>query len=100
MAVVAAWELVSVGARVSRQVEEFSVAVGQVVAAGDPIAQIDAQDQQNTLWQGKASLTKLEAKIACRKATLERAELALARQKELSVQTEVVLLFRTGLRLR
>ena len=79
-------ELVSVGARVSGQVEELAVSLGQQVAAGDLIARIDAQDQQNTLLQARAALASIEAQIAGKQAALERAELALARQQGLGAQ--------------
>lgn len=79
-------ELVSVGARVSGQVETLAVALGQKVAAGDLIAEIDSQDQQNTVLQAEAELANIEAQIAAREATLRRAELVLARHQELADQ--------------
>lgn len=76
-------ELVSVGARVSGQVDTLAVTLGQTVRAGELIAQIDSQDQQNTVLQAEAALANIDAQIAAKEATLERAELTLARQKEL-----------------
>ncbi len=79
-------ELVSVGARVSGQVETLAVALGQTVEAGELIAQIDSQDQQNELLRAEAALANIEAQIAAKQATLDRAELTLARHRELGAQ--------------
>ena len=79
-------ELVSVGARVSGQVETLAVSLGQVVAAGDLIAQIDSQDQQNDLLQAEAELANIAAQIAAKRATLARAEQVLTRHRELGAQ--------------
>ena len=78
-----ATQLVSVGARVSGQVETLAVALGQQVSEGDLIAQIDSQDQKNTLLQAKASLVNINAQIAAKEATLARARSTLTRQKQL-----------------
>ena len=79
-------QLVSVGARVSGQVETLAVALGQQVAAGEVIARIDSQDQQNALLQAEAALAGIEAQIAAKQATLERGERVLARQQALQAQ--------------
>lgn len=79
-------ELVSVGARVSGQVETLTVALGQTVEAGELIAQIDSQDQENELLRAEAALANIEAQIAAKQATLDRAELTLARHRELGAQ--------------
>ncbi|MFE3837251.1 efflux RND transporter periplasmic adaptor subunit [Pseudogemmobacter sonorensis] len=76
-------QLVSVGARVSGQVETLAVRLGQSVQAGDLIAQIDSQDQQNTVLQAEAALANIEAQISAKRATLQRAEAALERQTRL-----------------
>lgn len=81
--VIEAKELVSVGAQTSGQIETLAVTLGQDVQAGDMIAQIDAQDQQNALLQAKADLAQIEAQIAAKHASLREAELVLERQKEL-----------------
>lgn len=78
-----ATQLVSVGARVSGQVETLAVRLGQTVEAGDLIAQIDSQDQQNTVLQAEASLANIAAQIAAKEASLERAEASLTRQQRL-----------------
>lgn len=79
-------ELVSVGARVSGQVETLAVTLGQEVKAGDLLAQIDSQDQANDVLRAEASLAGIEAQISAKSASLHRAELALARQKGLGTQ--------------
>ena len=80
-------ELVSVGARTSGQIETLAVVLGQQVKAGDLIAQIDSQDQQNNVLQAEAALANIAAQISAREATLERAELALTRQQKLGSQS-------------
>lgn len=80
-------QLVSVGARVSGQVETLAVRLGQEVQAGDLIAQIDSQDQQNTVLQAEAALANITAQIAAKEATLARAEAVLERQQKLGAQS-------------
>lgn len=77
-------QLVSVGARVSGQVERLAVTLGQDVTAGDVIAQIDAQEQENELLKAKAALAQIEAQITAKASGLRKAETALARQRQLS----------------
>lgn len=77
-------QLVSVGARVSGQIQTLAVSLGQEVTAGDLIAQIDSQDQQNAVLQAEADLANIDAQIAAKQASLRKAELVLNRQKELS----------------
>ncbi len=79
-------QLVSVGARVSGQVEKIDVVLGQVVQAGDVIAQIDRQDQENDLLRAKAALAGIDAQIAAKTAALRRAQLVLDRQTKLGAQ--------------
>lgn len=79
-------QLVSVGARVSGQVEKIAVALGQVVEAGDVIAQIDRQDQENDLLRAKAALAGIDAQIVAKTAALRRAQLVLDRQTKLGAQ--------------
>lgn len=80
-------QLVSVGARVSGQVETLAVRLGQAVQAGELIAQIDSQDQQNTVRQAEAALANITAQIAAKEATLARAEAVLERQQKLGSQS-------------
>ena len=76
-------QLVSVGARVSGQIETLAVALGDTVKKGDLIALIDSQDQENAVLTAKASLANIEAQIAAKKASLVKAELTLDRQSKL-----------------
>lgn len=81
--IIEANQLVSVGARVSGQVETLAVKLGQNVAAGDLIAQIDSQDQQNAVLQAQAALANIEAQIAATRARLSQSKLDLNREEEL-----------------
>jgi len=74
-------ELVNVGAQVSGQVTRLHVALGQSVRAGDPIADIDAQPQQQALRAAQAGVDALRAQRSARAATLIQAELAFKRQQ-------------------
>jgi len=76
-------QLVSVGARVSGQIETLAVSLGDTVKAGDLIAQIDSQDQHNDVLQAEADLANIEAQIAAMQANLRKAELTLDRQTAL-----------------
>lgn len=73
-------QLVSVGARVSGQIETLAVALGDEVQKGDLIALIDSQDQQNAVLTAKANLANIKAQIAAKNASLVKAEQTLARQ--------------------
>lgn len=81
--VIEAKQLVSVGARVSGQIETLAVKLGQDVKAGDVIAQIDRQDQENDLLQSKAALAQIDAQITAKTSGLRRAQTTLARQQQL-----------------
>ena len=76
-------QLVSVGARVSGQIETLAVALGDEVEKGDLIAQIDSQDQQNDVLTAKANLANIKAQIAAKNAGLIKAERVLERQTKL-----------------
>jgi membrane fusion protein, macrolide-specific efflux system len=76
-------QLVSVGARVSGQINELAVRLGQDVAAGDVIAQIDREEQANEVLRAKAALAQISAQIAAKSAGLRRAQTTLARQTQL-----------------
>ncbi|MBL3571293.1 hypothetical protein BV509_05925 [Rhodovulum sulfidophilum] len=86
---VEASQLVSVGARVSGQIETLAVALGQEVKAGDLIAQIDSLDQQNDVLQAEADLANILAQIAAKTASLKKDELTLNRQVRLAAQNYV-----------
>lgn len=76
-------QLVSVGARVSGQIETLAVALGDEVEKGGLIALIDSQDQQNAVLTAKANLANIKAQIAAKNASLVKAEQTLARQLKL-----------------
>lgn len=76
--------LVSVGARVSGRIEKLLVGVGDVVAAGDLIVTIESLDQENALLRAQAQLQELEAGADAQKASIQLAELDLARKRELN----------------
>ncbi|HEY0212644.1 MAG TPA: efflux RND transporter periplasmic adaptor subunit [Paenirhodobacter sp.] len=81
---VEAKQLVSVGGRVSGQIETLAVALGQDVGQGDLIVQIDSRDQKNSVAQAKSSLANILAQIAASRANLKKAELEYARQQKLA----------------
>lgn len=82
--VIEASQLVSVGARVSGQVETLAVELGQLVQKGDLIAQINADDQQNAVLQAEATLKQIEAQIASARASILQADLLLDRRRTLN----------------
>lgn len=77
-------QLVSVGARVSGQVETLAVELGQLVQKGDLIAQIDSDDQQNAVLQAEATLKQIQAQIAAKRASILQADLLLDRRRSLN----------------
>jgi len=81
--IIEANQLVSVGARVSGQIETLAVRLGQAVDEGDLIAQIDSQDQRNAVLQAKAALANIEAQIAATRARLSQSRHDLEREEEL-----------------
>lgn len=76
-------KLVSVGARVSGQIEVLAVTLGQDVKAGDVIAQIDQQEQENDLLKSKAALAQIDAQITAKASGLQKAQTTLSRQTQL-----------------
>lgn len=82
--VIEASRLVSVGALVSGQVRALPVELGQRLKAGDLVAQIDPEDQQNDLLRAEAALAQIEAQIAAQEASNTEARLALERKRELA----------------
>ncbi|SDL64005.1 efflux RND transporter periplasmic adaptor subunit [Paracoccus chinensis] len=82
--VIEASRLVSVGALVSGQVRSLPVELGQRLKAGDLVAQIDPEDQQNDLLRAEAALSQIEAQIAAQEASNVEARLALDRKRELA----------------
>ncbi|TCR63106.1 efflux RND transporter periplasmic adaptor subunit [Bosea sp. BK604] len=80
---------VSVGAQVSGRLISLKVKLGQNVAAGDLIAEIDGVTQQNALRSAEADLAALQAQRDERRASLAYAESVLARQKQMVGQNAV-----------
>jgi macrolide-specific efflux system membrane fusion protein len=79
--------VVSVGAQVSGPIQKLYVKVGDVVKAGDAIAQIDSTQQQNAVRSSQAALASAEAQLAEQQATLEQTQAALDRAKGLAKQS-------------
>ena len=75
--------LVSVGAQVSGRVVTLKVAVGDVVSAGQLIAEIDSLPQQNTLRNAEAALQTTQAQRLAKVASLRQAELTFKRQQDM-----------------
>jgi macrolide-specific efflux system membrane fusion protein len=74
-------KLVAVGAQVSGRVIALKVSLGQTVAAGDLIAEIDSLTQQNALRTAIASLENTRAQRTEKEATLANAEASLGRHQ-------------------
>jgi len=73
--------LVSVGAQVSGQLKSLKVELGDVVKAGQRVAEIDSLPQQNNLRTRTAALVAAKAQKTAQEASLKQAELAYQRQK-------------------
>lgn len=84
--VVEAASLVSVGAQVGGQIQSLPVEIGQKIAAGDLVAQIDPEDQQTDLLKSQAALAQIAAQIAAQDASIKEAELSLERKRQLAAQ--------------
>jgi macrolide-specific efflux system membrane fusion protein len=80
---------VSVGAQASGRLNSLKVTLGQNVAQGDLIAEIDAVTQQNALRTAEAELAVLHAQRDERLASLAYADSVLARQKQMLGQNAV-----------
>ncbi len=76
-------KLVSVGAQASGQVKKLYVELGDTVKAGDPIADIDARNQTNTVSNAQAALSNVTAQRSAAQASLTVAQLNFDRQKRL-----------------
>jgi macrolide-specific efflux system membrane fusion protein len=74
-------ELVSVGAQASGQIHRLHVELGDEVAAGDLIAEIDATTQQNALRNAEAALANVRAQRTAQQAAVAEAEAAYERQR-------------------
>lgn len=76
-------ELVRVGAQASGRLERLAVKIGDVVEAGQLVAEIDSQTQRNTLRDREAALANVRALHAARKASLTLAEKDFERRRTL-----------------
>ena len=74
---------VDVGAQASGQLQKIHVEVGQTVAVGDLLAEIDATVQINKVNQGRAQLRATEAQRDATEAQLTLAKANAARQERL-----------------
>ncbi|MBV7434003.1 efflux RND transporter periplasmic adaptor subunit [Cardiobacteriaceae bacterium TAE3-ERU3] len=74
---------VDVGAQVSGEISTLSVAIGDVVKAGDLIAEIDASSQINSRNTAQAQLQSQEAGLQSAQAALNEAQQAYDRQRAL-----------------
>lgn len=76
-------ELVRVGAQASGRVERLAVKIGDIVEAGQLVAEIDPQTRRNALRDREAALANIRAVHVARMAGLVKAEKDLERQREL-----------------
>ncbi|MDE2400720.1 MAG: efflux RND transporter periplasmic adaptor subunit [Burkholderiales bacterium] len=77
---------VNVGAQASGQIKRLHVALGDTVKQGQLIAEIDSTTQQNALRNAEAQVALLQAQLNARQATLQQAELAFKRKRDLLAQ--------------
>ena len=80
---------VSVGAQATGRIVSLKVRLGDNVATGDLIAEIDGITQQNALRSAEADLAALKAQRAERGASLAYAQAVLTRQKQMVGQNAV-----------
>ncbi|MBY5377249.1 efflux RND transporter periplasmic adaptor subunit [Rhizobium leguminosarum] len=76
-------ELVRVGAQASGRIEHLAVKIGDIVEAGQLVAEIDSQTRRNTLRDREASLANIRAVLAARRAGLVKAEKDFERERDL-----------------
>ncbi len=76
-------ELVRVGAQASGRIEHLAVKIGDIVEAGQLVAEIDSQTRRNTLRDREAALANIRAVRAARVAGLVKAEMDFERQREM-----------------
>ena len=81
---VGAANLVSVGTRVSGQIERLYVELGQEVKKGDLIAQIDSTTQKNELSSAKYKLDSYISQLEAAKVSLKVAEIQYKREENLA----------------
>jgi len=76
-------ELVRVGAQASGRIERLAVKIGDIVEAGQLVAEIDSQTRRNTLRDREAALANIRAVHAARRAGLVKAEKDFERERDL-----------------
>jgi macrolide-specific efflux system membrane fusion protein len=81
---------VDVGAQVSGLLETLAVEIGDLVTAGQLVAEIDATVQINRVDASRASLRALEAQLSARTAALKLAEANAQRQTRLLAEDATV----------
>jgi len=79
-------DYVDVGVQVSGQLQALYVELGQQVAEGDLLAELDAQVFQARVDSDRAELRRLEASLAERRAQLELARKQYSRAEQLLAQ--------------
>jgi macrolide-specific efflux system membrane fusion protein len=80
------FKLVSIGAQASGQVKKLYVELGDVVKAGDPIADIDSRTQTNQVSNAQAGLSNVTAQRSAAQAALTQAQQTFDRNKRLYEQ--------------
>ncbi len=78
-----AFELVNVGAQVTGEVKALHVALGDRVAKGQLIAEVDPSTQRNALRQARAQQAAAQAQLRAKESLLGQNRLALERQKRM-----------------
>ncbi len=81
---------VDVGAQVSGLLETLAVEIGDIVIAGQLVAEIDATVQINRVAASRASLRAQEAQLSARSAALKLAEANAQRQTRLLAEDATV----------
>lgn len=84
-----ATSVTNVGAEVSGRIETLAVKLGDTIAKGDLIAEIDSVDQQNAVASAEASLANMRAQLRAKEAELMTAQAALDRSTTLQSQNLV-----------
>jgi len=87
--VLEASSLVSVGAEVSGTIKAVHVELGDSVAEGDLIAEIDSLNQENAVKSAEAALAGIVAQQRNQEAVLVQARSSLERQQQLSASSLV-----------
>jgi membrane fusion protein, macrolide-specific efflux system len=84
-----AFKTVDVGAQVSGQLKRLHVHLGDAVAKGALLAEIDPALQENALKAAAASEENVRAQIVAKRALLHQYQLTLRRQRQLAAEDAV-----------